>query len=55
LRNGSRIDLDGFPPSSLIAAIVELTVMPAAQGHGEFIADFAPERTWFGEAEVMSF
>jgi hypothetical protein len=55
LCNGSRVDLEGFPPSSLIATIVELTVMPTAQWDGELVADLAPERARLGEAQMVGF
>ena len=40
-----RINPSFPPPCSFIATAVDLAMMTAAQGHGEFIADLASERS----------
>src|SRR5271169_2343539 len=48
-----RIDRDLLPPSSFIAASMDLTVMSTTQRHGELIADLAPERPALREAQMV--
>ncbi len=51
--SGERIDSGLAPPLSFITMAMELTMMPAAQRHGELIADLAPERPALRKAQVM--
>jgi len=48
------IDAGIFPPSSFVAAAVDLAVVAAAQRHGELIAHLAPERLKLGEPNTNS-
>ena len=47
------VDPHVVPPGDLVAAVVELTVVIAAERHGELIADFGAERPRLGEADVV--
>src|SRR4029077_19220588 len=49
----SRIKASVCPPSGFVARAMDLTVMAAAQRHGEFITDFAPECAVLREAQMM--
>ncbi len=49
----SRINPDLPPPCGLIAAVVNFTMVPSAQGDGELIADLAPERLELREPKMM--
>src|SRR4051812_10241323 len=53
LGNGQRIELMVCPPGGFVGGAVNLSVMTAAERHGEFIADFATERTRLRKAEVV--
>ncbi len=48
-----RIDAGLAPPFRFIAAAVHFAMMAAAQRHGEFVADLAPERRGLREAQVV--
>ena len=48
-----RIDFGLAPPCHFIAAAVHFAMMAAAQRHGEFVADPAPERARLREAQMM--
>ena len=41
------------PPCSLIAAVVNLAMMPSTQRHRELVADLAPQRPALGKSQVM--
>jgi hypothetical protein len=41
-RDRQSINVDSFPPGSLVAGLMQLPVMTPAQRHGELIADFDP-------------
>ena len=47
------IDLYGFPPGNLIASLMQLSMMPAAERDGELIADLKADRPRLGKAQVM--
>jgi hypothetical protein len=47
------IDADVTPPRRLIAAPMHFTMMTAAEGHGELIADPAPKCPLLGEPQMM--
>ena len=51
-RNG-RINSDLPPPRGFVAATMHLAMVPSTQGHGELIADLAPERPALRKAQVM--
>jgi hypothetical protein len=51
--NHKGIDPVALPPSTLVAASVELTVMQPANGDGEPVADFPAHRPLFGKLEVV--
>ena len=48
------INSGAAPPSGLIAAAVDLTMVTPAQRNGEFIAGLTSQRTALHEAEVVS-
>jgi hypothetical protein len=54
-RTGSdrRINASICPPRGFIARAMDLTVMAAAQRHGELIADFAAECAVLHETQMM--
>ena len=47
------IDSEVFLPNFLIACLVQLPMVPAAERHGEFIADFEADGTRLRKAQVM--
>jgi hypothetical protein len=51
-RNG-RIDTDIFPPCCFIAAAMDLTMVAAAKGNGELIADPAAKCLALHKSELM--
>jgi hypothetical protein len=51
--DGHWIDLDGLPPSSLVAYSVEVAMMNAAERDGKLIADPTAECSRLSEAEVV--
>ena len=51
--SNSRINASICPPCGFIAGAMDVTVMAAAQRHGEFIADFTPECAVLREAQMM--
>jgi hypothetical protein len=42
-----------FPPRDFIASLMQLSMMPTAKRHGEFIADFKTDRPRLSETQVM--
>ena len=48
-----RVDIVILPPSDLVAGLMQLPVMTAPEGDGEFIANFHPESSGLGEPQVM--
>jgi hypothetical protein len=42
-----------LPPRKFVAALVELAMVRAAQGHREFVAYFAAQRALLGELKVV--
>src|SRR5262245_55119951 len=48
-----RIDLYAFPPSDFIAGLMQLSMMPTAERHGELIADFETDGSRLCKAQVM--
>ena len=48
-----RFDLEVFPPGHLIAGLMQLPVMTAAEGHGELVADFEADGSGLGKPQVM--
>ena len=48
-----RFDLEIFPPCHLIADLMQLTMMTAAERDGEFITDFKANRSGLGKPQVM--
>ena len=45
-RHLDRRNLKIGPPSEFIAVAMQVSVMVAAQWHGEFVTDLAPEGSW---------
>jgi hypothetical protein len=52
-RNGQWIDLLLFPPRTLIAASMELTVVQTADRDGEPVADFSSHRPLLGKLNLV--
>jgi hypothetical protein len=46
-------DVEFLPPGELVAGLMQLTVMPAAEGNSELIAHFQPNGSGLREAQVM--
>jgi len=53
LGNWQGIDVEALPPGQLIARLMQLAMMTAAERYGELIADFETERSGLGKAQVM--
>jgi hypothetical protein len=51
--NRDWIDIALFPPRDFIADLVVLVVVIPAQRNHEFVAGFAPQRSWLSKAKVM--
>ena len=49
----SGVDTSLLPPGSLVAAFVNLAMVAATQGDGEFVAELASERPVLCKAQVM--
>ena len=47
------VDIEVFPPSNLIADLMQLSVMSAAKWDGEFIANLETDRPLLRKAQVM--
>src|SRR4051794_31579280 len=52
-RRLGRIEIACDPPGFLVAAVVQLAMMRAAQRDGELVADLTTESSGLSEAEVM--
>jgi len=48
-----RIHASNPPPCGLIAAVVNLAMMPSTQRHRELVADLASQRPALGKSQVM--
>ncbi len=48
-----RIHASNPPPCGLIAAVVNLAMMPSTQRHRELVADLAPQRPALGKSQEM--
>ena len=42
-----------LPPSHLIAGLMQLPMVTAAEGYGEFVADLETQRSGLGKPQVM--
>ena len=42
-----------LPPDHFIAGLMQLSMMPAAERYGEFVADFKTERSGLREPQMM--
>src|SRR5690348_13087036 len=52
-RDGHRIDIDPGPPCGLVAVLVKLAMMQAADWDCEFVADLAAQSSRLRKANVM--
>ena len=48
-----RVDIQVMPPGYFIAGLVQLTMMVAAEGYGELIADFQAQGLGLGKVQMM--
>jgi hypothetical protein len=48
-----RIDVETFPPSDLIAGLMQLPMMAAAERDGELVTDFHAQSSRLSEAQMM--
>ena len=48
-----RFDLEVLPPGHLIAGLMQLPVMTAAERNGELVADFKADGSGLGKPQVM--
>ena len=53
LGNLQGIDFQILPPGHLIAGLMQLPMMTAAERHGELVADFETQRSGLGKPQVM--
>ena len=53
LSNLQGADFQIFPPSHLVAGLMQLPMMTAAERHGELVADFETQRSGLGKPQVM--
>ena len=53
LGDRKRVDIQVMPPGYFIAGLVQLTMMVAAEGYGELIADFQAQGPGLGKAQMM--
>ena len=51
--DGEGIDFECLPPNHFVASVVQLSMMPSAEGHREFIADFDAQRPRLCKAQMM--
>jgi hypothetical protein len=51
--NGQGVQPHVMPPGAFVTAVVELTVMGAAERNGEFVADLGTERLGLGETDMV--
>jgi hypothetical protein len=47
------IKLDRFPPCQFVAPAMEDTMVGAAKGNRELVADPAAQRTWLGKSQMV--
>ena len=47
------IDFERFPPRSLIASLMQLSMMASTKRHGELIADLETDRARLRKPQVM--
>ncbi len=52
-RDRQRLDASLLPPGELIAGLMQIAVMCAAEGYGEFVAHLCPERPELCKTQVM--
>ena len=48
-----RLDFEVFPPGHLIAGLMQLAVMTAAERHGELVADLEADGSGLGKPQMM--
>ena len=53
LGNRQGIDVEALPPGHLIAGLMQLPMMTAAEGDGELVADFETQRSGLGTPQMM--
>ena len=53
LGDRERVDLEILPPGHLIAGLMQLPMMTAAERDGEFVADFEAEGSRLSKAQMM--
>ena len=53
LGDSQGIDFEILPPGHLIASLMQLPVMAAAERDGELVADFETEGSGLGKPQVM--
>jgi hypothetical protein len=51
--DGDRIKLHRFPPCRFVATAMENTMVCAAKGNCELVADPAAQRTWLGKSQMV--
>src|ERR1700733_10132783 len=51
--DGDRIKLRRFPPCRFVATAMEDTMVGAAKGNCELVADPAAQRTWLGKSQMV--
>ena len=47
------IDPQALPPRLLIASLMQLTMVPTAERHGELITHLETDRPWLRKAQMM--
>jgi hypothetical protein len=53
LSDSQCIDIQILPPSRLIAGLMQLPMVTAAEGYGKFVADFETQGSGLGKPQLM--
>ena len=53
LGNWQGVDVDALPPCHFIAGLMQLPMVTASEGYGEFVADFETQSSGLGKPQVM--
>ena len=51
---GNGVEVDRFPPLGFVAPAMKDTMVGAAEGNRELVADPAAQRPWLRKSEMMS-
>ena len=51
--NFERVNVESLPPDNFIAGLMQLPMVPTAEGYCELVADFQPNRPRLCEPEMV--